>query len=252
MNSDIFAYAVTAGETHGEEIHRWSGHSWFKQWWFDLVAIEQGVDKPRAAPMVTNAELDRFETAIVNGEVLNYSFDDWKDHDLAFVAKARAALAAGKTVVLEHPVFTGTIYNPFDRKIVWRRVNQTWQLMLGSQCVAHIERSPNEGWPERYWMTVTNGDHEDYGYYGLHFSKLNTPKRSLSAGATPFSISAIPRRTRLFGRKRARTVSRFPRECPTADAYGVARKRDPIRFSSSQGDFNGFKPPHLSGWWNVR
>ena len=105
MSLDIFAYAVPAGETHGEEIHRWSGHSWFKQWWFDMVAIEQGVDKPRAAPMVTNAELDRFETVIVNGDVpRHYSFDDWKDHDLAFVAKARAALAAGKTVVLEHPV----------------------------------------------------------------------------------------------------------------------------------------------------
>jgi hypothetical protein len=113
MSLDIFAYAVPSGETQGEEIHRWSGHSWFKGWWFDMVAIEQGVDEPREAPMVTNAELDRFETAIVNGDVLNYSFDDWKDHDLAFVAKARAALAAGKTVVLEHPVFTGTIYtNP--------------------------------------------------------------------------------------------------------------------------------------------
>ena len=180
MSMDIFAYAVPAGETHGEEIHRWSGHSWFKEWWFDMVAIEQGVDKPRAAPMVTNAELDRFETAIVNGDVpRHYSFDDWKDHDLAFVAKARAALAAGKTVVLEHPVFTGTIYNPFYRKIVWRRVNQTWQLMLGFQCVAHIERSPNEGWPERYWMTVTSGDHEDYGYYGAHFSKLKDAKAQL-------------------------------------------------------------------------
>ena len=180
MSLDIFAYAVPAGETHGEEIHRWSGHSWFKGWWFDMVAIEQGVDKPRAAPMVTTAELDRFETAIVNGDVPHhYSFDDWKDHDLAFVAKARAALAAGKTVVLEHPVFTGTIYNPFYRKIVWRRVNQTWQLMLGFQCVAHIERSPNEGWPERYWMTVTSGDHEDYGYYGAHFSKLKDAKAQL-------------------------------------------------------------------------
>ena len=114
MNSDIFAYAVTAGETHGEEIHRWSGHSWFKQWWFDMVAIEQGVDQPAQAPVVTSAELDRFEAIIVNGDVpRHYSFDDWKDHDLAFVAKARAAFAAGKTVVLEHPVFSGTIYNPF-------------------------------------------------------------------------------------------------------------------------------------------
>jgi hypothetical protein len=179
MSMDIFAYAVTAEETHGEEIHRWSGHSWFKGWWFDMVAIEQGVDEPREAPMVTNAELDRFETAIVNGDVLNYSFDDWKDHDLAFVAKARAALAAGKTVVLEHPVFTGTVYNPFYRKIIWRRVNQTWQLMLGFQCVAHIERSPNEGWPERYWMTVPSGNHEDYGYYGAHFSKLKDAKAQL-------------------------------------------------------------------------
>jgi hypothetical protein len=185
-----------AGETHGEEIHRWSGHSWFKGWWFDMVAIEQGVDEPREAPMVTNAELDRFETAIVNGEVLNYSFDDWKDHDLAFVAKARAALAAGKTVVLEHPVFTGTIYNPFYRKIVWRRVNQTWQLMLGFQCVAHIERSPNEGWPERSWMTVTSGDHEDYGYYGAHFSKL----KGRQSAACPL----VPRRLQLrrSGRER--------------------------------------------------
>ena len=58
-------------------------------------------------------------------------------------------------------------------------MNQTWQLMLGFQCVAHIERSPNEGWPERYWMTVTSGDHEDYGHYGAHFSKLKDAKAQL-------------------------------------------------------------------------
>jgi hypothetical protein len=66
MSMDIFAYAVTAGETQGEEIHRWSGHLWFKQWWFDLVADEQAIERgalhePAQAPVVTSAELDRFE-----------------------------------------------------------------------------------------------------------------------------------------------------------------------------------------------
>ena len=45
MSLEIYAYVVPAGETQGEEIHRWSGHDWFKQWWFDLVADEQAIER---------------------------------------------------------------------------------------------------------------------------------------------------------------------------------------------------------------
>lgn len=107
MGLDIYAYAVPAGKKQREQIHYWRKHHALLDW-CEKLARERGEESWDVACAgsieLTSADLDRLLAAVVNVELPEYAVyqyeiaDYWTDHDLAFIGKARAALAAGKTV----------------------------------------------------------------------------------------------------------------------------------------------------------
>ena len=100
MGLDIYAYALEAGATEGEEIHYWRKHLALAEWCSKL-AVERGDEawnEPAQSIELTSADLDRLMTAVRNRELKADYGIDWMPDDLAFIEKARAALAAGKTV----------------------------------------------------------------------------------------------------------------------------------------------------------
>jgi hypothetical protein len=101
MGLDITAYARPAGASEREQFHYWSKHHVLLHW-CEALNIERGGarwNEPGQSIDLTSADLDRLEAAVLKGELLDdYHGDYWQAHDLAFIAKARVALAAGMTV----------------------------------------------------------------------------------------------------------------------------------------------------------
>jgi hypothetical protein len=105
MGLDMTAYAVPAGASQveaGRQFHYWRKHHELLKW-CKALHIERGGaewDEPVLSISLTSVDLDRLESAVVKGELpdLYDRADHWRDKDLEFIAKARAALAAGMTV----------------------------------------------------------------------------------------------------------------------------------------------------------
>jgi hypothetical protein len=70
--------------------------------WLEALDVEKGGqpwDEPAQGIDLTGGDLDRLEAAIINGELPDeYGRDFRREDDLAFVAKARAAILAGKQI----------------------------------------------------------------------------------------------------------------------------------------------------------
>jgi hypothetical protein len=102
MGLDMTAYAVPAGASKGEQFHYWRKHHELLKWCAALDVERGGAawDEPAQSVILTSADLDRLESAVVKGEVRDVydRADYWQAHDLEFIAKARAALAAGMMV----------------------------------------------------------------------------------------------------------------------------------------------------------
>jgi hypothetical protein len=102
MGLDMTAYAVPAGASEGEQFHYWRKHHKLLRWCAALDIERGGAawDEPAQSIILTSADIDRLESAVVKGALpdLYYRGDYWQAHDLAFIAKARAALAAGMIV----------------------------------------------------------------------------------------------------------------------------------------------------------
>jgi hypothetical protein len=102
MGLDMTAYAVPAGASKGEQLHYWRKHHELLKW-CEALDIERGGavwDEPAQSIILTRADLDRLESAVVKGKLPDF-YDRggyWQAHDLVFIAKARAALAAGMIV----------------------------------------------------------------------------------------------------------------------------------------------------------
>ena len=102
MGLDMTAYAIPAGASEGEQFHYWRKHHELLKW-CEALDIERGGaawDEPAQSVILTSADLDRLESAVVKGKLpdLYYRGDHLQAHDLAFIAKARAVLAAGMMV----------------------------------------------------------------------------------------------------------------------------------------------------------
>ena len=101
MGLDITAYARPAGTSEGEQFHNWRKHHVFLHW-CEALDIERGGppwNEPGQSIDLTSADLDRLEAAVLRGELLDdYHGNYWQAHDLAFIAKARVALAAGMII----------------------------------------------------------------------------------------------------------------------------------------------------------
>ena len=102
MGLDMTAYAVPAGASKGEQFHYWRKHHELLKWCAALDIERGGAewDEPAQSISLTSADLDRLESAVVKGELPDFYYrgDYWQAHDLEFIAKARAALAAGMMV----------------------------------------------------------------------------------------------------------------------------------------------------------
>jgi hypothetical protein len=90
-----------------EELHYWRKHPNLHGWMHKLYAEKGGEneDFDLAAVILDSADLDQLEAAIVDrrlpetsGFFFGESDGSERDDDLAFIAKARAAIASGKTV----------------------------------------------------------------------------------------------------------------------------------------------------------
>jgi len=106
MGLDMHAYATT-DELTDAELHYWRKHYNLHRWMERLFIARGGADKDFNCQCVTldSADIDRLEAAIVADELPDtrvFFFRqprfDQKDDDLAFIAKARKALASGKTL----------------------------------------------------------------------------------------------------------------------------------------------------------
>jgi hypothetical protein len=102
MGLDITAYALPAGASEAEEIHRWRKHHELLKW-CEALAMQRDEEvwrEPAQSIVLTSADLDKLATAVTNGELPDYydRTDHWRPQDLEFIDKARAAIAAGMTV----------------------------------------------------------------------------------------------------------------------------------------------------------
>jgi hypothetical protein len=102
MGLDIYAYAEQPEtELASNAIHYWRKHHRLLKW-LEALDVEKGGqpwDEPAQGIDLTGGDLDRLEAAIINGELPDeYGRDFRREDDLAFVAKARAAILAGKQI----------------------------------------------------------------------------------------------------------------------------------------------------------
>jgi hypothetical protein len=106
MGLDITAYSVPAMRSQlgaAGEIHYWRKHHALLHWCEALDVQRGGAvwDECGQSITLTRADLDKLEAAVLNGGLPDCYGGDasyWQAHDLEFIAKARAALAAGLTV----------------------------------------------------------------------------------------------------------------------------------------------------------
>ena len=117
MGLDMYAFvtteapatAVDFGELEGRrQLHYWRKHPDLHGWMEKLYFEKGGKDEDfNLSPVrLDSADIDQLEAAIIAKELPDTSgffFGDSdgseRDDDLAFIAKARAALAAGLTVI---------------------------------------------------------------------------------------------------------------------------------------------------------
>jgi hypothetical protein len=103
MGLDIYAYAEEPGtEIASNVIHHWRKHYRLCKW-LEALDLEKGGqpwhEPAQGIDLMTGGDLDRLEAAIINDELPDeYGRDDRLEDDLAFVAKARAAISAGKQI----------------------------------------------------------------------------------------------------------------------------------------------------------
>ena len=101
MGLDIYAYAEQPGtDIAANEIHTWRKHHRLLKW-LEALDVEKGGqpwDEPAQGIDLTSGDLDRLEAAILNDELPDEYGRDVREDDLAFVAKARAAISEGKEI----------------------------------------------------------------------------------------------------------------------------------------------------------
>ena len=108
ITADKLASEVDFPEAKAVQLHYWRKHPNLHGW-MQLLYIEKGGREKNFnwSPVALNsADLDRLEAAVIADELpLTTGFffgeSNWrerKDDDLAFIAKARKALASGKMV----------------------------------------------------------------------------------------------------------------------------------------------------------
>ena len=118
MGLDMYAFATEekpakavdfpeTGRAKTEELHYWRKHPNLHGWMQKLYAEKGGENEEfnLAAVILDIADLDELEAAIVDqrlpetvGCFFGGSDGSERDDDLAFIGKARAAIASGKTV----------------------------------------------------------------------------------------------------------------------------------------------------------
>jgi len=116
MGLDMYAYATGEKPAKAvdfpepqkmEELHYWRKHPNLHGWMKKLYAEKggKGHDFNFDPVVLDSADLDRLEAAIVENrlpETSGFFFGDSdgseRDDDLAFIGKARSAIASGKTV----------------------------------------------------------------------------------------------------------------------------------------------------------
>lgn len=89
-----------------EEIHYWRKHPNLHGWMEDLYFEKGGTEQFNCIPLILTAEdIDRLEADVragnlpdTSGFFFGASNGSENEDDLAFIAKARAAIAEGKTV----------------------------------------------------------------------------------------------------------------------------------------------------------
>ena len=74
MGLDMTAYAVPAGASKGEQFHYWRKHHELLKWCAALDIERGGAtwDEPAQSIILTSADLDRLESAVVKGEVRGF------------------------------------------------------------------------------------------------------------------------------------------------------------------------------------
>jgi len=104
MGLDITAYAVApqaegVAAQPGMKIHYWRKHHEFAAWLSALGVSRGGTawEEPAQSIVLTSADLDRLEAVVAKGELRDWygRDDDRRESDLAFIGKAREAIAAG-------------------------------------------------------------------------------------------------------------------------------------------------------------
>ena len=111
MGLDMFAFARNGEEEGGTEIAYWRKHNRLHGWMENLWLEKGGSGEFNCVALeLTTEDLDRLEEAINEKEMPEThgfffggdsyeGYEEWyKETDLEFIAKAREAIAEGKTV----------------------------------------------------------------------------------------------------------------------------------------------------------